>query len=53
MLAQTEHIAALAERWLAQFEHALRDPGEERLAGLFRADCHWRDALALIWASAR
>jgi len=36
-------------RWLAQFERALRKRDERALRGLFHADSHWRDALALSW----
>jgi putative flavoprotein involved in K+ transport len=38
-----------AERWLADFETALRDPDDASLAKLFRADAHWRDLLAFTW----
>jgi len=38
-----------AERWLADFEEALRDPDDASLAKLFRADAHWRDLLAFTW----
>ena len=36
-----------AERWLAQFEQALRAPDDKPLRALFHADSHWRDVLAL------
>jgi thioredoxin reductase len=49
MLARTDNIAMIAERWLAQFEEALAAPGPARLATLFHADSHWRDVLALTW----
>jgi thioredoxin reductase len=49
MLARTDNIATIAERWLAQFEAALAAPGAARLASLFHADSHWRDVLALTW----
>jgi putative flavoprotein involved in K+ transport len=38
-----------AQRWLADFETALRDPDDASLAKLFRADAHWRDLLAFTW----
>jgi cation diffusion facilitator CzcD-associated flavoprotein CzcO len=38
------------ERWLTQFEAALRDPDEASLRRLFHAESHWRDALALTWS---
>lgn len=38
-----------AERWLADFEEALRAPDDAPLAKLFRADAHWRDLLAFTW----
>jgi len=38
-----------AERWLADFEEALRDPDDASLAKLFRTDAHWRDLLAFTW----
>ncbi|MCB4823884.1 flavin-containing monooxygenase [Roseicella aerolata] len=52
------HIApaasALAEadavrRWLGRFEAALQARDRDALAGLFAADSHWRDLLALTW----
>ena len=49
MLARTDDVATIAERWLAQFEAALAAPGPARLATLFHADSHWRDVLALTW----
>src|SRR5262245_64812265 len=49
MLARTDTVAAIAERWLAQFEAALAGPDRPRLATLFHADSHWRDVLALTW----
>src|SRR5215467_4913946 len=38
-----------AERWLAEFEGALRAADDASLAKLFRADAHWRDLLAFTW----
>src|SRR5262249_58694880 len=38
-----------AERWLADFEAALRAADDASLAKLFRADAHWRDLLAFTW----
>jgi thioredoxin reductase len=49
MLARTDNIALIAERWLAQLEAALAAPAAARLATLFHADSHWRDVLALTW----
>ncbi len=50
MLDRTDDIAAVAERWLGQFERALTDPGDgAALSGLFHQDSHWRDVLALTW----
>jgi cation diffusion facilitator CzcD-associated flavoprotein CzcO len=39
----------LAERWLAQFEAALRNGSQPALAALFAPDGHWRDLLAFTW----
>ena len=49
MLAKAEGPAAIADRWLAQFESALAEPGNPRLRTLFHPDSHWRDVLALTW----
>jgi thioredoxin reductase len=49
MLARTDNIAMIAERWLAQFGAALAAPDPARLTTLFHADSHWRDVLALTW----
>jgi cation diffusion facilitator CzcD-associated flavoprotein CzcO len=49
MLARTDHVATIAESWLAQFEAALASSGGPRLADLFHTDSHWRDVLALTW----
>jgi len=38
-----------AERWLRQFEQALRKADDKGLRALFRPDGHWRDVLALTW----
>src|SRR5215471_7023146 len=38
-----------AERWLADFDKALRAADDASLAKLFRADAHWRDLLAFTW----
>ena len=35
--------------WLSAFETALISRQPEVIAGLFRADCHWRDILAFTW----
>jgi len=49
MLAVTETLDTIANRWLAKLEQALARGDEAALAGLFRADSHWRDVLALTW----
>ena len=49
MLARTDDVATLAQRWLAQFEAALAAGDPSRLAALFHRDCYWRDVLALTW----
>jgi hypothetical protein len=48
MLAETEPIATDVGRWLAQFEAALKKPGD-LLEQLFHPDSYWRDVLALTW----
>jgi cation diffusion facilitator CzcD-associated flavoprotein CzcO len=48
MLAVIEPIATAADRWLAQFEEALAQPGD-LLGKLFHPDSYWRDVLALTW----
>lgn len=37
------------ERWLAEFESAVRDRNWELVETLFLPDSHWRDLLALTW----
>jgi thioredoxin reductase len=49
MTAATPTLAALAEQWLAGFEHALRRGDATALRSLFEPDCHWRDLLAFTW----
>ena len=49
MLAGTETIATIVDRWLAQFESALGEPDDVLLKTLFHSDSHWRDVLALTW----
>jgi cation diffusion facilitator CzcD-associated flavoprotein CzcO len=49
MLAGTETLAAIANHWLARFEHALAAGDDALLRSLFAPDCHWRDVLALTW----
>jgi cation diffusion facilitator CzcD-associated flavoprotein CzcO len=49
MLAGTETIATIVDRWLAQFERALAEPDDVLLKTLFHPDSHWRDVLALTW----
>lgn len=38
-----------AERWLADFEAALRDRDATRAAGLFATECYWRDLVSFTW----
>jgi putative flavoprotein involved in K+ transport len=49
MLDKTDDVSVSAENWLVQFEAALAGGGEAALKGLFHADSHWRDVLALSW----
>jgi cation diffusion facilitator CzcD-associated flavoprotein CzcO len=49
MQAGSETLAAIANHWLARFEHALGAADAAALAALFRADGHWRDLLAFSW----
>jgi cation diffusion facilitator CzcD-associated flavoprotein CzcO len=49
MQAGSETLAAIANHWLARFEHALGAADAAALAALFRADGHWRDVLAFSW----
>jgi Flavin-binding monooxygenase-like len=49
MLARTETNLTITERWLAQFEQALREGDDALLQALFHTDSHWRDVLALTW----
>jgi putative flavoprotein involved in K+ transport len=42
-------IESTVETWLTRFEHALMSADTTALAGLFGADSHWRDVLALTW----
>ena len=49
MPAETDTLLAAADRWLAQFERALGEPGDAPLRVLFHSDGHWRDVLALTW----
>ena len=42
-------LATVANHWLARFEAALGSRDAARLRGLFHADSHWRDVLALTW----
>jgi putative flavoprotein involved in K+ transport len=48
-MSAADGISRAAERWLADFEAALREPDDASLAKLFRADAHWRDLLAFTW----
>ena len=49
MLAQTESMATVVERWLEKFEAALAGSDGSMLEALFLSDSHWRDVLALTW----
>jgi thioredoxin reductase len=49
MLADTQSISTLVERWLTQFEDALATGDNVSLAALLHPDSHWRDVLALTW----
>src|SRR5262245_10796597 len=49
MLATTETIAAIVDRWLEEFERALTEYDDVLLKTLFHPDSHWRDVLALTW----
>jgi hypothetical protein len=49
MPAETETLEAIAQRWLASFEHALTARDDVLLKSLFRPDSHWRDVLACTW----
>jgi Pyridine nucleotide-disulphide oxidoreductase len=49
MLARTETIATIVDRWLGQFERALSESNDVLLKTLFHPDSHWRDVLALTW----
>src|SRR5438094_7753794 len=49
MQAGSETLAAIANHWLARFEHALGAGDAAALAALFRTDGHWRDVLAFSW----
>src|SRR5256885_6608680 len=47
--AETDGLAAAAQAWLTQFEHALAHHDAAALRALFQSDSHWRDVLALTW----
>jgi cation diffusion facilitator CzcD-associated flavoprotein CzcO len=49
MLTSRDSTSAVVEAWLSDLEHALAAPGDAGLRALLRADCHWRDVLALTW----
>jgi len=49
MLADTQSISTLVERWLTQFEDALATSDHLCLGALLHPDSHWRDVLALTW----
>ncbi|MCZ2860625.1 flavin-containing monooxygenase [Blastococcus sp. VKM Ac-2987] len=45
----TQAPAQRAERWLADFEEALRDRDVARAAGMFAGTSFWRDLIAFTW----
>src|SRR5438067_6596466 len=49
MQAGSDTLAAIANHWLARFEHALGSGDAAALAALFEAQGHWRDVLAFCW----
>ena len=49
MQSGSDTLAAIANHWLARFEHALSAGDAAALAALFRPDGHWRDVLAFGW----
>ena len=49
MQVGSDTLAALANHWLARFEHALGSGDAAALAALFHSDGHWRDVLAFSW----
>jgi putative flavoprotein involved in K+ transport len=49
MLAGTQTLVTIANRWFARFEHALSENDTRSLETLFHPDGHWRDVLALTW----
>jgi len=44
-----EIFTTTANTWLSSLENALAARDEAAIAGLFHADSHWRDVLALTW----
>jgi len=49
MQVEAESRVTQANQWLGRLERALAAGDEAALAGLFHADGHWRDVLALSW----
>lgn len=49
MVSAGERARAVAEAWLRRFNAALEGGDAGAVAGLFRADGHWRDIVALSW----
>jgi len=39
----------LVERWLTEFNEALKQGEQKSLVSLLNPDCHWRDVLAFTW----
>src|SRR5579883_1465797 len=44
-----QDLGVLVAGWLSRFEEALSRRESAALRGLFQADSHWRDVLALTW----
>lgn len=42
-------VETAARDWLGAFGAALASGDQARIAGLFAAECHWRDMLAFAW----
>ena len=49
MVSAGERARAVVEGWLRRFNAALEGGDAAAVAGLFRADGHWRDIVALSW----
>jgi thioredoxin reductase len=49
MTTERNDSEAVAAHWLGKLEQALSSGDGSALRALLRADCHWRDVLALTW----